>query len=159
MKGRRSTGPFLCIQSQKLTRCTYSEAPNYCMHSIEFQQGEKEPLPIGGHERLNCYYHYSKMQAVLDKDEDHKRNMRRGKQGAPSPRGKFQRLISDFCPRAASLPGSGRKRGGEERGEKTAGARRRIGSSYLLITHKALLKLLGLFTAAAVDKRVRTGAP
>lgn len=57
------------------------------------------------------------MQAVLDKDEDHKRNMRRGKQGAPSPRGKFQRLISDFCPRAASLPGSGRK-GGEKKEEK-----------------------------------------
>lgn len=100
------------------------------------------------------------MQAVLDKDEDHKRNMRRGKQGAPSPRGKFQRLISDFCPRAASLPGSGWKgREGGGRGEKTAGAQCRIGSSYLLITHKALLKLLGLFTAAAVDKRVRTGAP
>lgn len=92
------------------------------------------------------------MQAFLNEDDGHKRNMRRGKQVASillKISAADNWLLSPY--RLSRLEVRGKKK------EKAAGAAHRNGSSYLLITHKALLKLLSLFTVAGVDNCIRTG--
>lgn len=94
------------------------------------------------------------MKAILNED-DHERNTRWSKQVASS----LVKISAadDWLFSLYSLSWLETRRGEKKKTTKTAEALHRIGPSYLLIKHKALLKLLSLLTVAGVDNCVRTG--